>query len=91
MKRFYLIITLFLIGNFKAQVNTLETNLVLQNGLYFENNSPFTGNALSYYPQEQIKSICEDYLNASLDDYINNKKSLETLLIIFTDLKSFDI
>ena len=59
MKKVIFVFILFAINYFNAQVNTLESSLVLQNGLYYQNNAPFTGNALSYYPQEQIKSICE--------------------------------
>ena len=59
MKKVIFVFILFAINYFNAQINTLESSLVLQNGLYYQNNAPFTGNALSYYPQEQIKSICE--------------------------------
>jgi antitoxin component YwqK of YwqJK toxin-antitoxin module len=59
MKKVVVVFILLTISYFKAQVNTLESNLVLLNGLYYQNNAPFTGNALSYYPQEQIKSIYE--------------------------------
>jgi antitoxin component YwqK of YwqJK toxin-antitoxin module len=59
MKKVVVVFMLLSISYFKAQVNTLESSLVLQNGLYYQNNAPYTGYALSYYPQEQIKSICE--------------------------------
>jgi antitoxin component YwqK of YwqJK toxin-antitoxin module len=59
MKKVVVVFMLLSISYFKAQINTLESSLVLQNGLYYQNNAPYTGYALSYYPQEQIKSICE--------------------------------